>query len=67
MKKLLPTIPLALATLVLAPQHAIAADAIQGPVSARPLNLSAIAMFFVFVLLTLGITRWAAKRTRSAA
>jgi len=45
---------------------AIAAEALQGPVSRRPLNVSAIAMFFIFVLLTLFITRWAAKRTRSA-
>jgi cation/acetate symporter len=55
-----------LATLVLSLQPAIAADALQGPVSQRPLNWSAIGMFFVFVLFTLGITRWAAKRTRSA-
>ncbi|MCL9658286.1 cation acetate symporter [Pseudomonas protegens] len=34
--------------------------------SARPLNWNAIGMFLVFVLLTLGITRWAALRTRSA-
>ncbi|RXU65732.1 cation acetate symporter [Pseudomonas protegens] len=34
--------------------------------SARPLNENAIGMFLVFVLLTLGITRWAALRTRSA-
>lgn len=31
----------------------------------RPLNWNAISMFLVFVLFTLGITRWAAKRTRS--
>lgn len=40
---------------------AIAADD-----SARPLNWNAIGMFLAFVLLTLGITRWAALRTRSA-
>ncbi len=33
---------------------------------ARPLNWNAIGMFLAFVLLTLGITRWAALRTRSA-
>ncbi|MFJ2452474.1 cation acetate symporter [Pseudomonas protegens] len=33
---------------------------------ARPLNWNAIGMFLVFVLMTLGITRWAARRTRSA-
>jgi cation/acetate symporter len=32
----------------------------------QPLNLHAIAMFFVFVLMTLGITYWAASRTKSA-
>ncbi|MBO3274726.1 cation acetate symporter [Pseudomonas sp. Milli4] len=39
---------------------ALAADA------ARPLNWHAIGMFLLFVLFTLGITRWAALRTRSA-
>ncbi|MHC2148249.1 cation acetate symporter [Pseudomonas sp. 210_17 TE3656] len=34
--------------------------------AARPLNWNAIGMFLVFVLFTLGITRWAALRTRSA-
>jgi len=33
--------------------------------SARPLNWTAIGMFMVFVLFTLGVTRWAALRTRS--
>ncbi len=32
----------------------------------QPLNLHAIGMFFVFVLMTLGITYWAASRTKSA-
>lgn len=31
----------------------------------QPLNLHAISMFLVFVLFTLGITYWAARRTRS--
>ncbi|ATE62696.1 cation acetate symporter [Thauera sinica] len=31
----------------------------------QPLNLHAIGMFFVFVLMTLGITYWAASRTKS--
>lgn len=35
-------------------------------VQKQPLNLTAIAMFFVFVLSTLGITFWAASRTKSA-
>ncbi|SEB97129.1 cation/acetate symporter [Pseudomonas saponiphila] len=46
---------------LLAGDLALAADD-----SARPLNWNAIGMFLVFVLLTLGITRWAALRTRSA-
>ena len=33
----------------------------------QPLNLHAIGMFFVFVIATLAITWWAARRTRSAA
>src|SRR5262245_28845615 len=33
----------------------------------QALNIPAIAMFFVFVGATLGITYWAAQRTRSAA
>ena len=43
------------------------ADAVTGPVQKQEVNMAAIAMFVVFVLLTLGITYWAAKRTRSAA
>ncbi|WP_459748339.1 cation acetate symporter [Pseudomonas sp. 3A(2025)] len=31
-----------------------------------PMNWQAIGMFFVFVVFTLGVTRWAALRTRSA-
>ncbi|MGF6905221.1 cation acetate symporter [Paraburkholderia sp. GAS348] len=33
----------------------------------QPVNVSAIAMFIVFVLATFGITKWAAGRTRSTA
>ena len=33
----------------------------------QPLNLHAIGMFMVFVIFTLGITWWAARRTRSTA
>jgi cation/acetate symporter len=43
-----------------------AGDAI-GEAQKQPLNLTAIGMFVVFVLMTLGITWWAARRTRSAA
>lgn len=50
---------LALATSLAAPL-AIAAET-----TPRPLNWNAISMFLVFVVLTLGITRWAALRTRT--
>ncbi len=55
------------AALALAPVAAFAAgDALQGEVKKAPLNVSAIVMFFAFVAFTLGITYWAARRTRSA-
>ncbi|MCK8784577.1 cation acetate symporter [Roseomonas sp. NAR14] len=44
-----------------------AADAISGAVQRQPLNWPAIVMFFLFVLLTLGITYRAARQSRSAA
>ena len=42
-------------------------DVIQGEVEAQPLNMSAVIMFLIFVLATLMITYWAAKRTQSTA
>jgi len=42
-----------------------AADALQGPVERQPVNITAIIMFMLFVSVTLGITYWAARRTRS--
>ena len=42
------------------------ADAIAGAAPKQAVNLPAITMFAGFVLLTLGITYWAAKRTKSA-
>ncbi len=45
---------------------ASAAGAIEGG-SKQPLNLEAVAMFGLFVLFTLGITKWAAARNKSAA
>ena len=38
-----------------------------GPAQQQPTNWTAVGMFGAFVLLTLGITRWAAGRTRTAA
>jgi cation/acetate symporter len=44
----------------------MAAGALTGEVEKQPLNISAIIMFLVFVGATLGITYWAAKRTKTA-
>jgi len=43
-----------------------AAGALEGEVAKQPLNVSAIVMFLLFVGGTLGITYWAAKRTKTA-
>jgi len=44
------------------------ADGAPAPAPAEPpLNLHAIVMFVIFVAITLGITYWAAKRTKTAA
>ncbi|UXY51367.1 cation acetate symporter [Pseudomonas tohonis] len=53
---------LALAGLLLAPISAFAAPLVA---EKQPINLHAIAMFFVFVVGTLAITWWAARQTRS--
>ena len=45
---------------------AMASGTIEGEVEKQPLNVSAIVMFLVFVSGTLGITYWAAKRTKTA-
>jgi cation/acetate symporter len=45
---------------------AFAAGAVEGG-SRQGLNVTAIIMFFIFVAATLGITKWAANRTKSAA
>jgi cation/acetate symporter len=42
------------------------AGAIEGEVTKSDLNISAIVMFLIFVLATLGITYWASQRTKSA-
>ncbi|MCE1243002.1 cation acetate symporter [Oryzomicrobium sp.] len=46
---------------------AVAGPAVEAVAEKQPLNIHAIGMFFVFVLMTLGITYWAANRTKSAA
>lgn len=60
--------PLSLAAVVLAalPAAALAAGAVEGGAK-QATNWHAIIMFVLFVCLTLGITYWAAKRTKSAA
>lgn len=44
----------------------LAAPGTVGETQKQPLNIHAIVMFFIFVASTLGITYWAAKRTKSA-
>ncbi len=44
--------------------RAMAADALQN-VEKQPINITAISMFLVFVVTTLGITYWAASKTKS--
>ncbi|BBP76814.1 cation acetate symporter [Pseudomonas sp. Ost2] len=55
---------LGLMSFLCAAGNAHAADALQG-VDRQPVNLTAIAMFLVFVVATLGITYWASTKTRS--
>ena len=47
------------------PMLAFAADAV-GQTEQQPTNWNAIVMFLLFAALTLFITRWAAKNTRTA-
>ena len=42
------------------------AQAVSGAVQKPPVNVAAIIMFLVFVAVTLGITYWAAQRTKTA-
>ena len=43
-----------------------AAGTIDGDIERQPVNIAAIIMFLIFVGGTLGITYWAAKRTKTA-
>jgi cation/acetate symporter len=54
-----------LIALFLLPLAAVTDFAVAADGATRPLNWNAIGMFLVFVLFTLGVTRWAALRTRS--
>ena len=58
-----PRLLIVLALLVAAPASAAA---LEGQAERQPINWVAIAMFLAFVTLTLGITRRAAQRTRTA-
>ena len=51
---------------LLTPFMLVAAPALSGAVEQQSMNMTAIYMFLAFVAGTLGITYWAAKRTRSA-
>jgi cation/acetate symporter len=65
MRKLQLAIATAVTTLL--PAMAMAAGAVEGAVQKQATNWTAIFMFGAFVLLTLGITKWAAGQTKSAA
>lgn len=51
---------------VATPMLAHAAGALEGEVVKRETNFTAIIMFFIFVMATMGITYWAARQTKSA-
>ncbi|MFC5301166.1 cation acetate symporter [Azospira restricta] len=55
------------AALALFAAAAVAAPGAMDGVEKQPVNVSAIAMFIAFVLSTLGITYWAANKTKSTA
>jgi cation/acetate symporter len=57
---------LAAASLLTFAGSAFAADAISGAVQQQPTNWTAIIMFLIFVAGTLGITYWAASKTKTA-
>ena len=60
-----PAAALAAMAGALVPASAYAA-AVEGAVTKQATNWSAIIMFLIFVIATLGITYWAARRTKSA-
>jgi cation/acetate symporter len=53
-------------TLTMGIASAQAAGALEGEVTKQTTNWTAIVMFLIFVIATLGITYWAARRTKSA-
>ncbi len=54
-----------LAAALMAASPMLLADAFTGEVQKQATNWTAIIMFFVFILFTMGITKWAAKRNTS--
>ncbi|HMN71068.1 MAG TPA: cation/acetate symporter ActP [Rhodoblastus sp.] len=64
MKKLIAQL-IAIVAALTAAEHARAAGVVEAG-QKQPLNITAIAMFLVFVMITLGITYWAAGRTKTA-
>jgi cation/acetate symporter len=60
-KRFLTTLALAAA-----PALALAGGAIDGITEKQPLNVPAVVMFVVFVAMTMGITKWASGRSKSA-
>ncbi|HYQ40248.1 MAG TPA: cation acetate symporter [Pseudomonas sp.] len=55
------------AALLAASPMLLAGEALTGEVQKQATNYTAIAMFVVFIILTMGITKWAAKRNTSTA
>ena len=66
MTRSMPMSVLSLLFLFLIPGFALAAGPIDGVVQRQPLNPTAIGMFLVFVIITLGISYWASRRTNSS-
>ncbi|WP_404440944.1 cation acetate symporter [Stutzerimonas chloritidismutans] len=56
---------LLMAAVLLAASPLLLADAITGEVEKQATNYTAIIMFVVFIVFTMGITKWAAKRNTS--
>ncbi|TBU99899.1 cation acetate symporter [Stutzerimonas kirkiae] len=53
------------AAALMAASPLLMADALTGAVQKQPTNWTAIVMFVVFIIATMGITKWAAKRNTS--
>jgi cation/acetate symporter len=63
LNKPLKFVLLALVSLGFIPTFTFAAGSVSGPVETQALNIPAIVIFIIFVLITLIITYWAARRT----